>query len=201
VAGLWERLLDPFRDPDPDGRAFDERYGTETHWYDLLNYEPTPPPVLHGALDAVPVPLQDLTFVDLGSGKGRVVLLASQRPFRAVVGVEHRAALHVVALRNAAAFGHHARAPVHLLHGDAAEQPFPDGPLLLWMFNPFAADVVASALGHLPRTSGHWLVYVVPRELPVVKAAGFVTVTAGGPDDCRWELLHRPAGQGTQQSA
>jgi hypothetical protein len=69
------------------------------------------------------------------------------------------------------------------------------------MFNPFAADVVASALGHLPRTSGHWLVYVVPRELPVVKAAGFVTVTAGGPDDCRWELLHRPAGQGTQQSA
>jgi SAM-dependent methyltransferase len=189
---LLDRLLDPFRDGDPDGTAFDLRYGTETRWYDLMWYEPTPPAVFEAALDAVPAPPEALTFVDLGSGKGRVVLLASTRPFRAVIGVEHRPALHAVAERNAAAFAPHARCPIHLLLGDAAEQPLPDAPLLLWLFNPFAADVVSAVLRRLPPAHEHWLVYVVPRELPVVHAAGFVSVTSGGPADCRWEVLRRP---------
>lgn len=190
---LLDRLLAPFRDDDPDGAAFDRAHGTETAWFDLLRYEPTPPAVLDAALDAVGAPPEALTFVDLGSGKGRAVLLASLRPFRAVVGVEHRPALHAIAQRNVASFGARARAPIHLLLGDAAEQPLPDGPLLVWLFNPFDADVLAAALRRLSTRHDHWLVYVVPRALAVVRAAGFVPVAAGGPTDCRWEVLVRPA--------
>lgn len=189
--GLLDHLLAPFRDDDPDGARFDAEHGTETSWYDLANYEPTPPAVLEAALDAVPRPLDGLTFVDLGSGKGRAVLLASRRPFRAVVGIEHREALHRVALRNFARFGAHCRCPVHLLCGDVADHPLPDGPLLLWLFNPFGADVVRACLARLSRRHEQWLVYVVPREAPTVVAAGFALVASGGPDDCPWAVFRR----------
>lgn len=191
--GLWERLLAPFRDDDAGGEAFDRVYGTETRWYDLANYEPTPPTVVEEVLDALPVPPGGLTFVDLGSGKGRAVLLASRRPFRAAVGIEHRPALHAVAERNRERFAPHARCPVHLFVGDAAEHPLPDGPLLVWLFNPFGPAVLGAALAHLPAAHPHWLAYAVPRELPRVRAAGFAPVAEGGPGDCPWVLLHRPA--------
>src|SRR5580704_2766021 len=40
------------------------------------------PDELDHALDSLPGDLKGLTFVDLGSGKGRAVLLASRRSFR-----------------------------------------------------------------------------------------------------------------------
>lgn len=190
---VLDRLLAPFRDPDPAGEDFDRRFGVETRWFDLFRYEPTPPDVCLAALAAVPARPEEHTFVDLGSGKGRAVLLAATRPYRAAVGVEHRAALHAAATRNLAAFAGHARCPVVFLHGDAAEQPLPDGPLVLWMFNPFGAEVVAAALARPSPHHDHWLVYVEPRELPTARAAGFDPVTEGGPPDCRWVVLRRGA--------
>src|SRR5687768_17287549 len=119
---MWDWLLRRWRDPEDDGRRFDVRYGTETCWFDLWNYEPTPPRIVDEVLQALPIEPQALTFVDLGSGKGRVVLLASRYPFRAVVGIEHRAALHAAAERNRQIFERSGerRSPIHLLCGDVA---------------------------------------------------------------------------------
>src|SRR5206468_1648251 len=43
---------------------------------------------------------ENFVFLDLGSGKGRALLLASQFPFSAVIGVELSRNLHAVACRN-----------------------------------------------------------------------------------------------------
>ena len=52
------------------------------------DYEPTPPEVFEELMTEVRMPLSECSFVDLGAGKGRVLCLAANRPFRQVVGVE-----------------------------------------------------------------------------------------------------------------
>lgn len=88
--------------------------------------------------------LEDYSFVDLGCGKGRVVLMASAFRFREVAGVELHSGLAGIAERNVAAWRAAGRAvcPVRILCQDAAEFVFPGGACLLYLFNPFAAPVM-----------------------------------------------------------
>ena len=115
---------------DPESRAFDQEYGVETVWFDLFNYEPSLPSVVRASLDALDIPFSDYTFVDLGSGKGRALFLAAERPFARVVGIEHRSALHRQAHHNLARLEGRVNAPIELILGDAATVPLPDGCLL-----------------------------------------------------------------------
>src|SRR5262245_6350419 len=48
-------------------------------------------------LRALPARHEDLTFVDLGSGKGKALFLAAAYPFRRIVGVELSPRLHRIA--------------------------------------------------------------------------------------------------------
>ena len=47
-------------------------------------------------------PIEEFTFVDLGAGMGRAMLLASEYPFRSVVGVELNPTLARIARKNVA---------------------------------------------------------------------------------------------------
>ncbi|MEQ1502502.1 MAG: class I SAM-dependent methyltransferase [Myxococcota bacterium] len=185
---MWSLVADR----DPDGVAFDRRWGTETRWFDLGNYEPTPVSVVEAALAAVPIAPATATFVDLGSGKGRVVLLASRRPFQRVVGIERRPRLHAAATRNLAAFTARGGpiAPVELVCGDAAALPVPDGRVVVWLFNPFAGDVLVPVLDRLVGRDV-WIVYVVPSHLALVRFRGFDPVATGGAGDYPWVVLTR----------
>jgi hypothetical protein len=84
------------------------------------------------------------SFVDLGCGKGRAVMMASEFLFRQVVGVELNGPLAKIAQKNVASWTAAGRAvcPVQIICQDATEFVFPDGPCLLYLFNPFAAPVV-----------------------------------------------------------
>jgi SAM-dependent methyltransferase len=91
----------------------------------------------HGALE-------NYSFVDLGCGKGRAVMMASEFRFREVVGVELHPGLAGVAEANVTAWSAAGRAvcPVRIVCQDATEFAFPDGACLLYLFNPFAAPVI-----------------------------------------------------------
>lgn len=190
--GLWEWLYARFVDPEEDGRRFDERYGTETCWYDLFNYEPAPPRFVEEILAKLPVDPSRLSFVDLGSGKGRVVLLASRLPFQRVLGIEHRLKLHAIAERNKLAFERsgEAVAPIHFLCGDVATHPLPDGPLALWLFNPFGPEVLLPLLARL-KDREVYLLYLYPIEQQLVVAAGFRVIASGDAEGWPWVLLKR----------
>jgi SAM-dependent methyltransferase len=84
------------------------------------------------------------TFVDVGAGMGRAVLLAAELPFKAVVGVEIHATLAGIARRNVTAWRKAglARAPIKMICGDAVEFAWPAGPCLAFLFNPFGATVM-----------------------------------------------------------
>ncbi len=93
-------------------------------------------------------PLDAFTFVDLGAGMGRAMLLAAEFPFRAVIGVELHPLLARIARKNLALWraAERARAPMSLVCGDAAEFKLPPGPCVVFMFNPFGAPVLRRLL-------------------------------------------------------
>jgi hypothetical protein len=82
---------------------------------------------------------------------GRAVLLASEMPFRRVIGVELHPALVRVAQRNVAAWRKAGRvkAPVRAVQADAVEFEFPTGPMVMFLFNPFGAVVMRRLLKRL----------------------------------------------------
>jgi predicted RNA methylase len=100
-------------------------------------------------LDALP--LASSRFIDLGSGMGRTPLVASERPFERIVGVELMPELHRIAQRNVEVYRSPAQAckniDVHCM--SATEFDFGTEPLVLFMLNRFAKDTLASVLERL----------------------------------------------------
>ena len=189
-------LIDEFRrrrtlENHPEGVAFDARWGTETTAFDWGNYEPSRPSVVEAVLDALDVDVPNTTFVDWGSGKGRVALLASLRPFFRVIGVEHDATLHAIAEQNLTAFDARGgrRAPVYFFRGDAARQPLPDGPLVVYLYNPFGPEVLVPALARARRPDLR-VVYVNPLEAPLFGT--WRVVASGGDTPWAWRVYAPP---------
>jgi SAM-dependent methyltransferase len=92
--------------------------------------------------------LRETTFVDLGAGMGRAVLLASELGFKAVVGVELNPTLVGIARKNMSIWraAGRERGPMRVVEGDAVEFAFPDGPVMAFLFNPFGATVLRRVL-------------------------------------------------------
>src|SRR5271169_4560215 len=118
VAVLWEFV----RDSTPERRR--QRYGdAEYDWDHHVNttsaavgwrnrllgvfhspYQPTDPDLFREMLAALAeesrADFHDFVFIDLGSGKGRTLLIASDYPFRRIVGVDLLPELHQAAEEN-----------------------------------------------------------------------------------------------------
>ena len=139
------------------------------------HYEPTPVAEAQALLDASPLRPESATFVDLGAGMGRVVVLAARRPFRAVIGVEVSPALVEIGRENLATVRDPARVgrDVKLVCADAGEYTFPRGDLVVYLYNPFRAPVLARVLANL-RQGGERrnvvLLYHTPLERAVIEA-------------------------------
>jgi len=103
------------------------------------------------SLKDTPYTCSDFALMDIGCGKGRVVMMASELPFRQVVGVELSPLLAAIGRKNLEIWGTrvHACKDASLLNADAVACPFPDCPLLIYMFNPFKAPVVQLLLERL----------------------------------------------------
>jgi SAM-dependent methyltransferase len=101
-------------------------------------YQPTDPALFHEMMANLPIAFDQFTFVDLGSGKGRTLLMASEYPFRKIVGVELLAELHRAAEENIRAY-HSATQQckqIEAVLADAREFELQEEPLALYLFNP-----------------------------------------------------------------
>jgi SAM-dependent methyltransferase len=97
------------------------------------------------------VGLQNFTFIDLGSGKGRVLLMASDYPFKRIIGVEFMPALHRAAQKNISGFASDRQRcrQIETLCMDARDFQFPSDPLVVYLFNPFSESTFALILENL----------------------------------------------------
>lgn len=156
LAAIWEFVCDstPERERQRYGDVeYDWEYRVNTTsaavgWHDRLlgtfhsAYQPSEPAAFHEMLDALQektrLDFRDFTFVDLGSGKGRTLLMASDYPFRRIVGVELLPALHRIAQENLSKYCSVRQKcfVAEAVCADAREFVFPAEPSVLYLFNP-----------------------------------------------------------------
>ena len=95
--------------------------------------------------------IEEYTFVDIGCGKGRMMMIASELQFREVIGVELNSNLAAIASANSLkwASGGFARCPLLVQNLDATEIVLPDSPCVIFLYNPFGAPVLDRLLVRL----------------------------------------------------
>ena len=134
---------------------------------DLYNagYFGVAPSAFRSMLERLQPPFEEYTFVDLGAGKGRAMLIASEYPFRAICGVEISPALHAIALQNIQRYSNPKQQcrNITAVLGDATGFAFPAGPLLVYMWNPFEGPVFSAVLKNLEQSLQH-----APRDIIVL---------------------------------
>lgn len=172
-----DRLRARFGDADYD---WDYRVNTTSGavgWRDRLlgmfhsAYQPTEPAAFHEMLDGLQESLQqtlgpgqttlcstlnfrDFTFVDLGSGKGRTLLMASDHPFRRIMGVELLPSLHQIAQENVRQYKSESQKCFALesICADATAFPLPADPLVIFLFNPFPESGMRQVVANLEKS-------------------------------------------------
>lgn len=114
-------------------------------------YQPTSPEMFTQILEAYPLPYEECIFIDCGSGKGRVLLLASELPFKRIIGVEFASDLAEIARSNIQGYRSPTQECGHLetVCVDATVFPFPEEPTILYMYNPFAGAVMKKFIQHV----------------------------------------------------
>ena len=164
--------------------GFDRQHGTDTtrivqtkdrsgrmvHWY-----ETTSATAIAAAIDAIGIDASTATFIDLGCGKGKPLLIAAKKPFRRIIGVDVDPSCLAIAKRNLEICGLSAR--VELVAADATQFELPPGPLLIYLYNPFPGHVLRIVLQRLATRLATTsdpiaLIYMNPRCIELVGGSG-----------------------------
>ena len=198
---------------EASARLFDWRFGTETNKIldrcDLdvpeekrkhaWSYEPVTPPRFHKAMKLLDIKPESFTFIDIGSGRGRQLILAEQMGFGSVVGVEFAPSLHASAVKNIDIYQRRGRGfNILALKEDATALVFPPGNLVIFMFNPFQYEVMNRFLENLKHHIKNrpedqiFIVYIHPTEGDLVQKLGFKPIAelGGQVDAVVYELAH-----------
>ncbi|MGY3560513.1 hypothetical protein ACVWXP_003782 [Bradyrhizobium sp. USDA 4463] len=182
--------------------AFDRRYGTDTGGVQNLSevtgivggnskyglsHIATDPEQFTAAIDSLGLPLAEYTFVDLGCGKGRALMLAGEQPFKRIIGVEFAPAFADAARRNLAAAARNGlRGDIEVVTGDATQFDYPPGPLLIYLFNPFESSIIRQVAQRLRDT---WVKDRLP--IVIVYANPIHSATLG---ETGWSIFNRGGG-------
>ncbi|HEX7679993.1 MAG TPA: class I SAM-dependent methyltransferase, partial [Thermoanaerobaculia bacterium] len=149
-------------------------------------YQPTEPALFREMMASLPIDFREFTFVDLGSGKGRTLLMASEFPFRRIVGVEILPELNRAAQENIRVFKSAAQkcTQIESVCADAREFVLPEEPLVLYLFNPLPEAALRQVMQRLQQSgTGNpkplWIVYHNPLLEAVLADLGWL-VRAGG---------------------
>jgi hypothetical protein len=115
------------------------------------SYQPSPPNIIIEMIEALGIRCQDYTFIDIGSGKGLVLFIASNYPFRKIIGVEFSPQLHRIAQENLRSYRNAEQqcTNIEVVMTDVIEYEIPEGPLVLYMFNPFTEKIVRTMVAKI----------------------------------------------------
>lgn len=180
--------------------AFDARFGTDTSAPTFERnqkttvhfYVPTTASVIYEILRTLPLQPNTFTFVDMGSGKGRALLIASEFQFKKIVGIEISEQLHRIAEENVKRYKPATQQCRNsdLICGDVLDYTYSDDPVVLFLFDPFGREILTEVIANLeaslkakPREA--YVVYVYPQYEDVLQNATMLRkINFGGP---KWQ--------------
>ncbi len=116
-------------------------------------YQPSSSVLFKKAMEALPFRPEGKVFLDVGSGKGRAMILAAEEGFAEVVGIEYASELIDQAQVNIEKV--RAKFPktvFHMTEGNAIAFGLPEGTDVAYLFNPFDAE-----------TLDRWIATILPQ--------------------------------------
>lgn len=178
----------------PVGAEFDEHHGTDTAGNDSLwryritsknavfgvRYEPTNEGDFRRALSMIEEDFSTFTFIDIGCGKGKTLLLASELGFKQLVGVEFAPELVEVARENLR--NKNIRNGT-IQHADASEYGFTNSDCVVYLYDPFEREVMTKVIANLSKLKHRtlYVVYYNPRLAADFDQCGFLVPVASAP--------------------
>jgi hypothetical protein len=185
--------------------GFDRKYGTNTTLmlgpvgfgtsssnlqYASL-YRATRPRTFERIIESMNIRHEDFVFIDFGSGKGRVLFLASEFSFKRSIGIEFSPALHEIAQMNLQIY----RSSTQKCHRielecvDATTYELPHENTVFYFFDPFKLPVMTAVIENIKKSLMEcprkiFIVYLNPNQWIAMDQSGFlepVAKSAGGP--------------------
>jgi len=178
---------------------FDQKYGVETSG--VVQIVPTKSPnfshgnrysassetMIRWCIENCETPHSETSFVDVGSGKGRVLIIAAMYPFKRIIGVEYSPELVRTCNDNLRKLGISNKCEV--VSADAADYQFPDGNLLVFLYNPFDATILKRVIRNLADTRGRTQIAQLGPGHDVIKKSGLARVICSGEGPTLYEVL------------
>jgi SAM-dependent methyltransferase len=165
-------------------------------------YQPIPPEQFREIMSALSAQLapdthfSQFTFIDIGAGKGRALLLASEFGFRRIMGIELLPELIEVARENVREFERRGvGSGIEVICEDATNFAFPREPTVVFLFNPLPQSSLRKFLENLERWLNQnsdpvYVVYANPIFEQTIESVRSLT-RLGGTAQC---LLFRSSG-------
>jgi SAM-dependent methyltransferase len=148
---------------DTSGMIHSWRLGKESE-----DYQPVDPDVFRATLAHIREDLSRFTFIDLGCGKGRALLLAEEYDFRKIVGVEFSRRLAKIATANAKKIGSQR---ISVECADVRRFRFPPDPLVVFLYNPFSGEIFRTVMQQLTQHPADlYIAYVNPVHAEAISA-------------------------------
>lgn len=192
------------------GRIYDWRHGVHTapeiYLHELTidspnaklggAYSGTEPKYFREVMDGLEIDFEKFTFIDFGSGMGRALFLASERPFKHIIGVEFASELNDIAQQNIENFSSPDQKcfSIESICGDATQFKLPNGPLVLYFFNPFDREVFSEMIANIERSLSEnqrdiYVLYTNAMHDDLFTENATFEPVGSGP----WHTLHRTA--------
>lgn len=115
-----------------------------------VRYQPSSADLVRNAFEQLQLDLTEFTFIDFGSGKGRVLLLAAEYPFSQVIGVEFSRELNDIAQQNIE------KMPARLKRAGRVSSVWCDAAKFDPIPTSFATSIIRSVPPSWPRSPQNW---------------------------------------------
>lgn len=109
---------------------------------------------------------QDITFVDIGCGKGRVLLIASEFGFKEVIGIEFSSLLCSIAEKNITTYSEQTNSKTSflVLNLDILNYQYNDNEDVFFLYNPFDEIILEKVIQKITaslkrRNRRIWMIY------------------------------------------
>jgi hypothetical protein len=154
-----------------------------------IHYNPTSLRAGRHVFEELPIAdFTQYTFVDFGSGKGRMLFLAAEYPFHRIIGVEYASDLHVIAEQNIRSYRNPRQRCSQLssVNIDAANFEFPRENSVLYFYFPFRRPVMEPLIQRLDESIGQYprdviIVYLNPELSEIIERTRHFKIINRGP--------------------
>jgi SAM-dependent methyltransferase len=115
-------------------------------------------------MDSLDIHEERDVFLDIGSGKGRALIMAGKYPFRRIIGVELSPSLNRIAEENIRRALKRLRCKnISVVTADASTYPIPDEVTIIYFYNPFLGETLSRVLVNIRNS-----LLSSPRNLTIV---------------------------------